>query len=252
MPLFAVPTPDPAPQPPVTSVDRVFPATAWNAVEAAGAGDAKALGDVCSRYLEPARRFLRSLGAGVQDAEDLAQEFFAQWAKPENLARLDPAKGRLRSYLKQSLRRRWISAWRARHTESRGAGAAGLPLDSADAEAMPDPRAELEYDRDWALAALTAVISRLRADYQKRGRAGVFESLLPALAGETMAASYADAAAAAGLTENQFKVEVHRLRRRFAEGLRQEVADTVPDPAEVDAETRHLLTVLAHCGQYPD
>jgi DNA-directed RNA polymerase specialized sigma24 family protein len=238
-------------QPP-NATDRVFPATAWNAVEAAGAGDAQALGDVCSRYVEPARRFLRSLGAGVQDAEDLAQEFFAQWARPENLARMDPGKGRLRSYLKQGLRRRWISAWRAKQAQARGGGVADVGLELADAEAQTDSKADLEYDRDWATAALATVISRLAQEYGKRGRAAVFQAVLPALASDTMSVSYAEAAAAVNLSEGQYKVEVHRLRRRFAEALRQEVAETVSSPAEVEEEARHLLTVLAWCGQDPE
>jgi len=96
VPRSGVNSPDSLPDPAAAQTDRVFPATAWNAVEAAGAGagDRQALGNVCARYVKPARRFLRPLGAGAQDAEDLAQEFFAQWAKPEKLARIDPAKGR--------------------------------------------------------------------------------------------------------------------------------------------------------------
>ncbi len=248
MPRSGVTSPDPLPDSATAQTDRVFPATAWNAVEAAGAGDRQALGAVCARYVEPARRFLRSLGAGAQDAEDLAQEFFAQWAKPENLARMDPAKGRLRSYLKQGLRRRWISAWRSRCAEVRGGGLAERPLDAAELDWPADSKADLEYDRDWATAALTAVIARLTGDYGKRHRSAVFQAVLPALAGESMTLSYAEAAASITMPESQYKVEVHRLRRRFADALRQEVVETVGDPAEVEEETRHLLNVLAWCG----
>ena len=98
----------------ISATGGMFPPTAWSRVAAAGETETAraAMSEVCGRYWQPARKFLRWLGAGEQDAEEMVQEFFAKWGTPENLARLDPDKGRLRSYLKQSLRRFFVNARR--------------------------------------------------------------------------------------------------------------------------------------------
>ena len=228
----------------------IFPQTAWSRIYAgAGAGSdeeiREALDEICRRYWQPARKFLRFLGCGDQDAEDIAQEFFATWATPEKLERLGPEKGRLRSYLKQSLRRHFISHWRAGQALRRGGGEARVTLDSVAEPAIDDVAADLEYDLAWADAVLAAVVKRMGAAYHGRGKGKLFEILADSLPGGPGLQPYAEIAVLAGVSESQIKLEVHRLRRRFANELRGEVAATLADPEELEDELRHLLRIMA-------
>jgi len=205
-----------------------------------------ALSEVCLRYWQPVRKFLRLLGAGEQDAEDMTQEFFSKWATPENMARLGPEKGRLRSYLKQSLRHFFVNAWRSAARQKRGGGAEMVNLESVgDVPAEPDG-ADALYDREWAAALLAAVFARLRASYDGRGKAVLFDLLLPGLPGGNGLQPLAAVAVSAGVSEPQIKLDLHRLRRRFGEMLREEVASTLTQPDELEDELRHLLHVMSH------
>ncbi len=231
----------------------MFPLTAWSrivAVQARDEGSREALEEVCRRYWHPARKFLRSLGCGEQDAEDVTQRFFARWARPESFERLDPARGRLRSYLKQALRREFINHWRQR-------AARPAEKDAVSTEVVAEPcvdsaEAEDIYDAAWAEAVVAAVLRQLRAEYGARGRDRAFEAAVPAVFGTDGLKPHAESAVSAGMTEPQFKLEVHRLRRRFAARLRDEVAGTLTDPAEVDDELRHLVRVMARHGRLTD
>lgn len=230
---------------------RVFPPTRWTQVAAAGGGDALALEEVCARYWEPARKFLRALGASEEDAKDLAQEFFADWAQPRQLARLEPGKGRLRSYLKQALRRRLFDLVRERRAAARGGGWTEVDLEAAEAAETESGRAEaasMQYDREWAETALAGALEKLRRAYEARNREAVFQAVLPSLAGAEGASGLSDAARAAGLNATSFKVEVFRLRRRFEGALRLEISATVGADEDIDDEARYLLTVLARHG----
>lgn len=229
----------------------LFPPTAWSRVAAAAAaGETEtaraAMSEVCGRYWQPARKFLRWLGAGEEDAEDLVQEFFVKWATPENLARLDPDKGRLRSYLKQSLRRFFINAWRSAESLRRGGGVEITDLGNAGDVPAEPAAADALYDREWAAAVLAAVFARLRAAYAGRGRAAVFDSLRPGLPGGNGLQPLAAVAVSAGVSEPQIKLDLHRLRRRFGELLREEVASTLAQPEDLEDELRHLLHVMSH------
>lgn len=229
----------------------MFPPTAWSRVAAAAAaGEPEkaraAMSEVCARYWQPARKFLRFLGAGEQDAEDLAQEFFAKWATPENLARLDPAQGRLRSYLKQSLRHFFINAWQRGERLKRGGGVDMVDLESAGDVPAADDAADALYDREWAAAVLAAVFARLRASYAGRGKAALFDLLRAGLPGGNGLQPLAAVAVSAGVSEPQIKLDLHRLRRRFGEMLREEVASTLAQPDDLEDELRHLLHVMSH------
>lgn len=229
----------------------LFPPTAWSRIVAAAAsGEPEkaraAMSEVCARYWQPARKFLRSLGAGEQDAEDLVQEFFSKWATPENMARLDPDKGRLRSFLKQSLRRYFVNAWRHTQRQRRGGGVAMVALEDAGELTASAEASDALYDREWAAAVLAAVFARLRAGYESRGKAALFDLLRPGLPGGIGLQPLASIAVSAGVSEPQIKLDVHRLRRRFGEMLREEVAATLAQPEELDDELRHLLHVMSH------
>ena len=205
-----------------------------------------AMSEVCARYWQPARKFLRALGAGAEDAEDLAQEFFAKWATPENMARLDPDKGRLRSYLKQSLRRFFVNAWQHGQRQRRGGGVEMVALDDAGDLPAAAEASDALYDREWAAAVLAAVFARLRESYDGRGRAALFDLLRPGLPGGNGLQPLAAVAVSAGVSAPQIKLDLHRLRRRFGEMLREEVASTLAHPDDLDDELRHLLHVMSH------
>ena len=231
----------------------LFPPTAWSRVAAAAAaGETEkaraAMSEVCARYWQPARKFLRFLGAGEQDAEDLAQEFFAKWATPENLARLGPDKGRLRSYLKQSLRHFFVNAWQRGERLKRGGGVEIVDLESAADVPAADDAADALYDREWAGAVLTAVFARLRESYAGRGKAALFDLLRPGLPGGNGLPPLTAVAVSAGVSEPQIKLDLHRLRRRFGEMLREEVASTLAQPGDLEDELRHLLHVMSHAS----
>lgn len=229
----------------------LFPPTAWSQIQAgSGTADssvvAAALDEICRRYWEPARKYLRALGCGAEDAEDIAQTFFANWAKPEKLKDLAPERGRLRSYLKMSLKRHFISHWRHGQAERRGGGVKPVALEDAGDPADNTENADLDYDRAWAEAVLNATLAQLRASYVARGREKLFDLLVDGLPGGIGMKPYAEIGVLADVKETQVKIEVHRLRRRFGETLRAEVSATLADTAELEDELRHLMRVMAH------
>lgn len=239
-------------------VGGLFPPTAWSRIAAVAREDGEetqeALEELCQRYWHPARKFLRSLGCSEHNAEDLTQKFFAKWARPENFRRLDREKGRLRSYMKQGLRRTFINEWR--HSQSGGKGESTTL--SIDSEAFPEA-AEIStetpdwiYDTAWAEAVMAATIGRLRAGYAGRGREEIFDALRAALPGGGELKPYAEIGVSIGMTEPRINLEVHRLRRRFADELRAEVAGTLADPAELEDELRYLVKVMVRSGVQAD
>lgn len=203
-----------------------------------------ALEVVCQRYWLPARKFVQSMGCSTTDAEDITQNFFAQWAHPEKLALLDPEKGRLRHYLKASLRRFYISEWRKQTAAKRGGAEKDLSLDEFH-DLPGTPESDAIYDITWATTLVQHVLEDLAQNYSKRGKENLFQLIRDGLPGGAGLPPYAGLAVEAGLTEPQIKLEVHRLRRRFADCLRDAVSDTLTSPNDLDDELRYLLRVLA-------
>lgn len=235
----------------------VFPQTAWSRIHAGGGGAGpeeikEALEDICRRYWGPARRYLSSLGCDREDAEDLAQDFFSKWAQPEKLVQLGPEKGRLRSYLKQALRNHVINHWRSKSNQRRGGDQVILSLDEGRDE-MPEEAAlaEAEYDTAWAEAVVAAVLGRLGTAYGSRGRDQIFNLLADGLPGGKGLKPYAEICVLTGMKSPQVKIEMHRLRRRFAEALRTEVAGTLASEDDLEDELRHLMRVMAHAHGDP-
>ena len=182
----------------------------------------------------------------MDDAQDIRQQFFAHWATPEKLRNLAPERGRLRSYLKSALRRHFFNHWRAQQSLRRGSGSKPVNLDEVGEPPVDDSTAELAYDVAWADAVLDAVIGQLHTAYVGRGRGHVFEALVEGLPGGSGLKPYAEIAVLTGMKDPQIKIEMHRLRRRFAEALRREVEGTLTSQEDVDDELRHLLRVMAH------
>jgi DNA-directed RNA polymerase specialized sigma24 family protein len=238
---------------PVPPSGGAFVPTRWTLVLRAS-GDSKegraALSDLCAAYYQPVRVFLNRSGHSEDDAREMAHDFFARLLDRGGFTGPDPEKGRFRNYLlgavKYFLRDRHDFAKRAK----RGGGAEHEPLDHegddsaalqvADPDAMPD---EACFDREWAVAVMNRAVSALEAEHAG-ARAEQFTSLRPWLMGEA-AASHAETGARLGMSEGAVKVAVHRLRQRFREMLRAEIAQTLSDPAELDDELRYLCAALA-------
>jgi DNA-directed RNA polymerase specialized sigma24 family protein len=208
---------------------------------------------LCQCYTEPARKFLRALGCSPQEAEDLTQEFMLNWARPEILQQLTQEQGRLRSYMKEGLRRARWTAWRHANRQKRGGGLPGpIELSEAPESDLEDQgatqAAELAYDRAWAMTLIGRVLSELEGSYAARGRAAVFAAIKTSLHGTDLLKPYEEIGLAVGMTGPQIKLEVHRLRRRFGQAVRAAVAETVASEAEIEPELLHLFRIAAHEG----
>jgi RNA polymerase sigma-70 factor (ECF subfamily) len=232
-----------------------FPATHWSVVTQAGgptkaAGVEAALARLCQTYWYPLYAFVRRHGFGPEEAQDLTQGFFADLLARHALAQADPARGLFRSFLLASLRH-FLAKERARAAaQKRGGGRAVISLDTTQAEtrfrleAADDASPDMLFERNWALALLEHVLARLRAEQDAAGKGEQFEQMRDCLMGDPAAPRYAELAAKLGASADAVKMSVCRLRRRYGELLRDELACTVNGPAEVEAEIRHLFTVL--------
>jgi RNA polymerase sigma factor (sigma-70 family) len=219
-----------------------FPATRWSQVARTREGQAgmRALEELCGEYWQPVAGYVRALGCG-EEAEDIAQDFFAQFLRREGFQRAQQERGTLRSYLKSAIRHHLWHWRRDRSTQKRGAGVEVVEVD----ENLPaeDGEADLAYDQEWALVVLEKALAELRAGYERRGRVELYEQLKPTLLAET---TDLDALASRlGITRNALAVEQHRARRRLADLLRQSVLETTNDAAEAEEELIHLLRVLS-------
>jgi len=211
---------------------------------------AAALETLCRWYWYPLYAFVRRQGHEVHDAEDLTQEFLARFLAKEYVERADPARGRFRNFLLACLKHFLAEQWRQAGRLKRGGGQAVISWDSLTAEERyqsepADPLTpEKVYDRRWALTLLEQALARLGEEQSAAGKAEVFGPLKDYLWGEGSGAGYAEVAARLGMTEGALKVTVHRLRQRYRELLREEVAHTVAAVHEIDEELRYLVAVI--------
>ena len=233
---------------------REFRTTRWGLVLAAGdtqaPGHRGALDQLCSAYWYPLYAFVRRSGHGPEDAGDLTQEFFARLLEKKWLTEADPARGRFRSFLLAALKHFLANEWNRSRCLKRGGGREFIALDASSAEEryalepLDLATPELLYDRRWALTLLARTQTRLRAAMHAEGQAERFAALEPTLVGEKTALPYEELAARFGVTETAMKSMVLRLRKRFRETLREEVAQTIGEAKDVDAELAHLFTIL--------
>ena len=232
-----------------------FVTTRWTDVFRAGdtsaVGADAALARLCRGYWYPLYAFVRRQGRSPEESEDLTQEFFARMIEKRWVSDADPARGRFRSFLLTALKRFLANEWHRARTQKRGGDQTFLTLDRDIAEArfQQEPADEntpdKAYDRAWALALLAAVLDKLAAEQHRTGQAALFEILKPCLAGTGTEQPYEEIAARLGMTEGAVKTAVHRLRRRYRELLRQEIAGTLEEDSEVEAEMEHLKEALA-------
>ncbi|MCI0533943.1 MAG: sigma-70 family RNA polymerase sigma factor [Verrucomicrobiales bacterium] len=232
-----------------------FATTHWSVVLSAGDQDnplaAAALEKLCRAYWYPLYAYLRRKGLGKAEAEDLTQAFFERLLQRDFPAGIRPAGGKFRSYLLTAMKRFLVSDWRARATQKRGGGQRVVSLEELQAENLyqlepADPATPEElYERRWAAALLAETRQRLREEFTAAGKAELFGALEPCLTGSEEMLPYAELAGRLGLSESGVKMAVHRLRLRFGEVLRQEIAQTVSSATEVEEELRALISVLA-------
>jgi RNA polymerase sigma-70 factor (ECF subfamily) len=228
-----------------------FPTTCWSVVLAARGlprGDARAaLETLCAAYWFPLYAFIRGRGHPAHAAEDLTQSFFARLIEKGVLDAVDRNKGRFRAFLLATCKD-FLSNHRDRENcQKRGGGRRFVPIDAEDRLAAgweQDLTPEALFDRRWALALLDRVLNRLAGEMERAGRAPLLDRLKPALLGDDQALSYAAVAEQLGMTEGAVKVAAHRLRGRYRDILRDEIARTVAEPADIDDEIRDLFRAL--------
>ena len=229
------------------SPDGFFATTRWTMVRAAVASGVDALESLCTAYWFPLYAYVRRHGYSKEDAEDLTQAFFAKLLERQDFAGLKQENGRFRAFMLAALKN-FLSNERDRAGRlKRGGNITHLSLDwqSADTQFQIVDGGQIPpdaaYDREWAVALLERVISKLREESVTDGKEERFEQLKSYLTMEKGEIPYATAAAALAMDEGAVRVAVHRLRKRYRELLRNEVADTLADPAMVEEELAVLL-----------
>jgi RNA polymerase sigma factor (sigma-70 family) len=231
-----------------------FATTHWSIVLEAGQESspkaAQALERLCRAYWYPLYAYIRRQGHGSHDAQDLAQEFFARLLESKGLRLADRSRGRFRTFLLTSLQHFLINEWHKTNREKRGRSQRFLSLDEEKAESRfaSEPVVEQPpdslYDRGWAAILLERAMAALGAEFAQSGKKDLFERLKVFVWGEKNALSYAAMGEQLGLSEGAVKVAVHRLRQRYGELLRAEIAQTVATPVEVEEELRYLVSVI--------
>jgi RNA polymerase sigma factor (sigma-70 family) len=230
-----------------------FTTTHWSMVlEARGESPAahEALENLCSTYWRPIYSFVRREGVRPEEAKDITQGFFALILERKDFHSVRQEKGRLRSFLLASLKHFMANERRDAAAIKRGGGRAPIPLDGiADDDSSEFDRSntlsvDLIYDRRWAFTVLDRVFTRLREESQRSANAPLLERLNTLLSDEPDRPSQAEIAREFGMTENAVKQAFHRLRQRYRQLLREEVAHTVATPAEIEDELRHLIAAL--------
>ena len=233
---------------------RVFATTHWSAVLAAGEKgspqSASALAELCRVYWYPLYAYLRRKGYGRDEAQDLTQEFFTRFLERNYFGMADRRRGRFRSFLLASLEHFLAKEWNRERRLKRGGGRTFISWEGEEAEgryrleAPDDWTAERIYERRWALTVLETAMAALRAEYAEGGRSNIFEELKPFISGDGEELSYAELAPRLGMSEGALRVAAHRLRQRYADCVRAEIAKVVQRPEEVDEEVRHLFAAL--------
>lgn len=229
-----------------------FPVTKWTLVVAAGDPHRKdarsALVSLCENYWYPLYAYLRRRGYPADQAQDLTQDFFIRVLEGRYLDRADPEKGRFRSFLLTSLKF-FVADEQDRQCAHKRGGRMVVPLEVSSGEERyqrepaHDETPERIFERRWALSVLDRVVEKLRDEFARHGRPEHFEQLKVFLLGHSDA-PYATLAREMNMSEGALKVAIHRLRKRYRELFRQEIADTVADPTEAASELRFLADVL--------
>lgn len=232
-----------------------FSTTHWSIVLSAGKnpseGSAEALEKLCRSYWYPLYAYIRRRGHGPEEAEDLTQEFFARLLTSNGLSGVDRARGKFRSFLLAALNHFLANEWDRATAAKRGGAQRLISLDDEDAEERyrlepgSDATSEKVFERSWARTLLAQALARLRDEFSAVGKADQFEQLKCFLTEETGDGGYTAAAERLKMSTGAVAVAVHRLRQRYRELVRAEIARTVTTPLEVEEEVHHLFAALS-------
>jgi RNA polymerase sigma factor (sigma-70 family) len=231
-----------------------FMTTHWTVVLNASsdkeAQAAEALETLCRDYWWPINRYIRSRGYVQADADDLTQQFFTRFLEKQHYRRVQRERGRFRSFLLTSVKNFLADEWERASAQKRGGGRPDISLDElapdqshGHLEIADERTAEHVFEQNWVLTLLGKVRERLAAEYAAGGKAERFAQLEQFLPGEESGLTYTEAAASLGIAEGTLKSDVHRLKRRYGELLREEIAHTFGKPEDVEDEWRHLIEV---------
>jgi RNA polymerase sigma-70 factor (ECF subfamily) len=236
---------------PGSSASR-FPETSWSLIVAAAdpVDSRKALAALCECYWHPVYAFVRRSGYDRDQAQDLTQGFFTLLIEKNYLSVADPQRGRFRSFLLGSVKNFLANEWDRANALKRGGGHQHVAIDPISAEAWYQPAAQTDatpeslFQRRWALSLLERVMSKLKDYYSTAGKSDRFETLAVFLNRASEDPRYDDLADRIGVSPGALRMSVHRMRRKYRELLRAEIADTVSKPEEVEDEIRFLLSAL--------
>lgn len=231
-----------------------FATTLWSIVSAAGQEESTAsrpaLEQLCRTYWPALFAYIRSRGHGPEDARDLTQALFSHLLEKNAFAAADPNKGKFRSFLLASANHFLADEWDRARAQKRGGGVVNFSLDDETCEILAQweptvsESSEMAFDRRWAFTVLQRGMSQLEAEYAGSGKEAQFQALKCFLTDATGREGYKDVAATLGIRPQSVAVLVHRMRQRYRDLVRAEVAQTVATPADVEPEMRYLLTVL--------
>jgi RNA polymerase sigma-70 factor (ECF subfamily) len=231
-----------------------FVTTHWSVVRSAqdkeSPRSAEALELLCRAYWYPLYAFVRRQNRSPHDAQDLTQAFFARLLEKDSLKAAAREKGKFRTFLLVAFKRFLANEWDRQHAQKRGGFIPVISIDQElaesrfTAEPADNAQPDLLFDRQWAVTLLSQTMDRLQEEYVATGRTTLFQSLRSVLAKDETALSYAEIARQLDLTEAAIKMAVHRLRLRYRELLKAEIAQTVSSPDEVEEEIRHLFSAF--------
>ena len=233
----------------------IFATTRWTVVLAAGDRSTPqadiALEELCRTYWYPLYAYVRRQGHSREDAQDLTQAFFASLLEKNYLEKIRSDGGKFRSFLLVAMKRFLANAWDRANSQKRGGGVIPLSLDWQDADTRyqinPTDNVSPDklFDRAWAVTVLERVITRLRDENNAENKAALYEQLKQFLMVGKSEISYVEAAKTLQMSEGSLRVAVHRLRKRYRELLRDEIAQTLSDPAHADEEMQVLFRALS-------
>jgi RNA polymerase sigma factor (sigma-70 family) len=240
---------------------REFVTTRWSLILSAahfGSEEQRsrdALAELCRTYWRPIFSFVRARGYSIEDAQDLTQDFFVTILKKNWLHHADRNRGRFRSLLLRSLQNFLINTAEKTHAHKRGGGVEFISWDdwmaeapsqlSMPVQALDSLPPERIFDLTWATMVVERAFQRLREECESKGKLWLFQALSSHLTDERDELSYANVSAKLGMAETAVKKQLHNMRQRYRSLLRDEVSQTVENPADVDDEIRYLCASLA-------
>lgn len=227
-----------------------FATTLWSLVVRAGEkgdGSTEALATLCETYWSPLYAYARGRGYGREDAQDLTQAFFVRVLSRDFFARANPERGRFRAFLVTAFKYYLANEHNFATASKRGGGQRPASLDDAESryqqELIHHLTPEAVYERQWALTIIANALSDLEHEAERSGRRRQFEALRPLMTGDET--THKTVAAQLDMTDGAVRVALHRMRQRFAQVLRERIAETVDSAEAVEDELHHLLKAVA-------